>query len=232
MPSVQPFNDPTTGLPARMPRQGCRSPFPWGHVSRVAFAPHNSMCGSIVVSGVQTQMLRLCARRPRAHDDLVSQQRLQHGPIVDIGRRHHHRQRHAAPIAQNMVLDASFSPVCRVWPTFFSPPTATLHKSRHRLAMPTQCRVLAHTDTNNDARWLQTRRLLPTRQSGHKRFATARTPLAGHAMAHHSRECKASRPRVVCQRLVAARLACEAVLAEAKFRSPPINHQVLFAVLA
>ena len=186
MPSVKTFNDPPPRLATRMQRQCFIASVLWRNVPRVVLTHHYLVCRSIIVGGIQAQVLRCGARRQGADNHLTLQQGLQSRTIVDIGSRYHNRERRTSSITQNMVFYSSFTAIRRIWTTFFSPPAATAHKCRHQLATPSQCHALGHTSRDTAARWLQTLQCVPTRQTDHRPSATHRTALASRATVHPS----------------------------------------------
>ena len=233
MPSVQPLDHPTMRFPAWMYGRVFVASLAWRDMSLIVLAPDHFSCRSVIKCRIQTQMLRLLQARLGSYGYVIAQQRTQHRPVIDIGGGHDDRKRHAASVTQNMVFNPRFGAICRIWTAFFSPPAASAHRCRHRLAIASQCRGVGRRDRGSVARCLQRRQPVPIQPDGHKPFDEARTLWAWRATAHPSRECRASRQGVGDQRRVCdLHDSVVVAVAELRFRSPPTDHQVLFWVLA
>ena len=232
MPRMQTFNHPPPRFATRMQRQTLIASVLWCNVSRVVLPQHYFVRRSIIVGGIQAQVLRCGTRRHGAHDRLIVQQGLQQRTIVDVGSRHHDGERDSSSIAQKMVFNSRFGTIRRIRTAFFFPPAASARKCRHQLATPSQCHAPGHTDRDTAARWLQTHRLSPTRQNDHKRSATHRTPVAARATAHPSTECTAWRLGGDGRRHADARLWRARAQVEAKLQSRSTSHLELCVVLA
>jgi hypothetical protein len=233
MPSVQPLHYPATSFATRMQWQDFIPSLPRRNMPLIIL-PHQHFVNRGIVKGcVQAQMLWLLTSRHRSHKDLVVYQRLQHRPIIDIGRCDNYRQRHPSSIAQNMVFQARFSPVRGVGPALFFPPKATSHKCHRLPATASQSLACDRRDVNNAARCLRRPRHVATQQIGHKQFDEGRTLWAWRAKEHRSKGCKAWR-RGGCDHLHVCGLHDSEVAAEAgsMFRFPSTDHQVFFLVLA
>ena len=197
MPRMQPLDHPTTRLSSRMQGPVLIASRPWRDVSLVVLAPENGSGWLVVKGGVQTQMLYRGSTRLRSDNDLMVQQLGQRRAIIDIGRRHHDRQRHPATITQNVVFHPGFGAIRRVGAAFFFPPSANERRCRQPLAIASQCLSCDRTDAGNVARCLQRRRPVPIQRSGHKQFDGGRTLWAWRATERLSKGCKAYR-RGVC----------------------------------
>jgi hypothetical protein len=122
MPSMRAFDFPPSGLAARMNNR-----ITWATSFRGDMAPiplNQKHCprGRIVKSRIQTQVVRLGLSRLRTDNGQRVQHERKHRPLIHIGGRAYHAQRHPTPIDQQMVFIARFSAVRGIRPRVFFPP--------------------------------------------------------------------------------------------------------------
>ncbi len=232
MPRVSSLHHPSSGLPALVASHTLVSSAARRDMPPVALHQHHPLCRSVVISCIQTQMLRLFARWARSHNCTVVDQLSQHRTIVDIGGGHQNAERNASTINQKVILDPRFTAICRVRSAFFFPLAVTARKCHHPLATPTQCHASRHRGADTGHGFAQRLQRASTLQNGHKRFATLRTPQARHAtgsrpITHREWHQRSSGHRRVDDHRVRAMAG-----AEADTRSLPITRQELGGVFS
>ena len=168
---------------------------------------HNRPRRGIVKGGVQTQMVRVGPVRLGTDNRQRVQDQRKHRPVVHIGRRAHHAQRHAPPIDQQMLLIAGFGAVRGVGARVFFPPWEPAPRSHLPTAIPTQCRASHHTNADSAPRSAQRLPPASTPQTDHRPFARGQKLAAATPAMDSPSTRRAASHRVTCgPRLDAARL--------------------------
>jgi len=232
MPRVSSLHHPASGLPTLMAGQALISATARCDMPLIPLQQHDPLRRGIVVSRIQTQMLRPLPTRTRSHHRTVIDQLAEHRPIVDVRRCHQHAQGNTSTINEQMVFHPRFTAVCRVRAAFFSPPAATAHKCHHPLASPTQLNASHRRGADTWHGFVQRLRHVSIRQSGHRRFAMGRTLWARRATGSLPTAHKGWHPGSGDHLCAGVRRVRAQAVEEAVVQSPPIIGQELDGVFS
>jgi hypothetical protein len=191
MPTVCLLDYPSSRFASWMQWLSFISPFARSYMSLIILNHHNPVRWCVVISCIQTKMLRLLARGPRPDDYIVVDQLRQHRSIIYISSRYYCAKRHSSSITQNVVFYAWFRAVSRIGTVFFFPPAATSHRSRPQIATPTRLSASCHTSASTRPRFARRLLLVSTQQIGHRQSARGRTLSALLARGCRSKGCGA-----------------------------------------
>lgn len=181
MPSVSPLNYPSSGLPTLMAGQTRIASTARRDVPFIACQQHHAMRRSIVICGIQTQMLWRGAAWTWSHNRTVVEQLTQHRRVIDISGCHKNAQRDSSAVYQHMVFDARFGAIRRIRSGFFFPPPASARRCRRHFAIPIRLNVSHRKGASTGHGFAHRPQRASTRQSGHTRSAMGRTLWATHA---------------------------------------------------
>jgi hypothetical protein len=232
MPRVSSLYHPPSRLPALVARQIRISSASRCDMPGVAPQHHHLVRRGVVISRIQTQMLRPFPVRTRSHHRTVINQLSEHRAIIDVRRCHQDAERNTSAINQNVVFHSRFSAICRVRAAFFFPPQVSARKCHHLIATPTRLNASHRRGADSWHGCVQRLRPVSILQSGHRRFATRRTLWARHARGNPPTAHKGWHPESAGHLCAGVRHARAEAVEEAAVRSLPIVGQELGGVFS